>query len=412
MKQHLAWLEDAARRELAGCRAVAQDGTILFTPDGQANYGALWTRDFGYMVENAIDLLDAGEVRAAIEYLLRGQRADGCIPDRVQVDGVAVYSAGPVDNPLGDPPTDNSQFVVSLVYDYVKRTGDHDFARQWFDALRRALDFTPRDANGLVFIPPEQPHSPYGFTDTIAKTGALLFSSLLYWKACREMAQLCQWCVEDDAPYLQRADQIAGAMDILWDDDAGAYRAATHDCNQIDVWGCAFAVYIGFTQGERRQRLLHFLRDHYDDYVYRGQVRHLLGNETWERTLIPVAPGTYQNGAYWATASGWVLYALAQIDEPLASRMLDDLMTDFQTHGIFECVNIGYEKLDHYVASVVNPLGALRRILAMAGQTLMTQATDDNDSQHPQIHPTRAESLHPPRRRSTPASCAMAIGRC
>ena len=92
-------------------------------------------------------------------------------------------------------------------------------------------------------------------------------------------------------------------------------------------------------------------------------MRHLLGDETWERTLIPVAPGTYQNGAYWATASGWVLTALAQIDESLAAQMLDDLMADFQTRGIFECVNIGYEKLDHYVASVVNPLGALRRIL-------------------------------------------------
>lgn len=368
MDQYITWLEEAARRELAGCRAVAHDGTVLFTPDGEAHYGALWTRDFAYMVENAWDLLDTHEVRAAIEYLLRGQRADGCIPDRVLVDGapfgngVPVYSAGPVDKPLGDPPTDNSQFMVSLVYDYVCHTDDRAFARQWLGALRRALDFTLRDAQGLVFIPPERPHSPYGFTDTIAKTGALLFSSLLYWKACGEMAHLCRWCDEDAASYLQRADQITHTLNCLWDEDIGAYRAATHDCRQIDVWGSAFAVYIGFAQNERRQRLLHFLHDHYADYVYRGQVRHLLGDETWEHTLIPVAPGTYQNGAYWATASGWVLTVLLEIDQPLAAQMLDELMTDFQTHGIFECVNVGYEKLDHYVASAVNPLGALRRI--------------------------------------------------
>jgi hypothetical protein len=338
------------------------NGVVLFTPDGEAHYGALWTRDFAYMVENAFDLLDADEVRAAIEYLLHGQRADGCIPDRVQVDGLPVYSAGPVDKPLGDPSADNSQFMVSLVCDYVRHTDDRVFACRWFHALRRALDFTPRDTQGLVFISPECPHSPYGFTDTIAKTGALLFSSLLYWKACNEMVYLCQWCGEDVTPYLQRVAQIEGALDCLWDKNIGAYRAATHDCRQVDVWGNAFAIYTGFAQGKRRERLLHFLRDRYADYVYRGQVRHLLGDETWERTLIPVTPGTYQNGAYWATASGWVLAALAEIDKPLAVQMLDDLMTDFQTRGIFECVNVGYEKLDHYVASVVNPLGALRRM--------------------------------------------------
>ena len=53
----------------------------------------------------------------------------------------------------------------------------------------------------------------------------------------------------------------------------------------------------------------HFLQKQYADYVFKGQVRHLLNGTFWERTLIPVAPGSYQNGAYWATASGWVMYS-------------------------------------------------------------------------------------------------------
>ena len=115
-------------------------------------------------------------------------------------------------------------------------------------------------------------------------------------------------------------------LDRLWDAQVGAYRAATGDNAQIDVWGSAYAVYVGYARDERRERLLHFLRDRYEAYVWRGQVRHLLQDETWERLLIPVKPGTYQNGAYWATASGWVLYALAQIDMPLARGMLADLI--------------------------------------------------------------------------------------
>jgi hypothetical protein len=378
----LAFLESAARRELEGCRVVAHDGTVLFTPDGQGHYRALWTRDFAYMVEGAGDLIDPAEIRAAILYLLRGQRADGCVPDRVQADGRPVYSAGAAHAPLGEPPTDNAQFMVLLVHETVRRTGDLDLARQSLPALRRALDHVPRSAGGLVHIPHGQRQSPYGFTDTVAKTGELLFSSLLYWEACVKMASLCasdrcSACDKDERSYRQRAEAVERGLDRLWDPQAGAYRAATGDNALIDVWGSAYAVYNGCARGERRERLLVFLRDHYKNYAWRGQVRHLLqadqrsgdqrsgdqrSGEHWERLLIPVEPGTYQNGAYWATASGWVLFALAQIDLPLARSMFAELIQDFRENGICECVNVGYRKLEHYVVSAVNPLGALRRV--------------------------------------------------
>lgn len=29
--------------------------------------------------------------------------------------------------------------------------------------------------------------------------------------------------------------------------------------------------------------------------------------EYWDRLLIEILPEEYQNGAYWATASGWVI---------------------------------------------------------------------------------------------------------
>ena len=108
------WLKSEAARQLKGCQRIAHNGTVLYTPDGEGHYGALWTRDFSYMVENAFDLIPKDQMKAAIRYLLNGQRKDGCIPDRVRVDGLAVYSAGPVDHPLGDPPTDNSQFMIKI----------------------------------------------------------------------------------------------------------------------------------------------------------------------------------------------------------------------------------------------------------------------------------------------------------
>ena len=361
-----AWLTEACRDMLQRCRITAHDGTVLFTPDGVGNYHALWTRDFSYMVENAGDLIDPAEIRAAIRYLLDGQREDGCIPDRVQADGIAVYSAGPLGKPLGDPPTDNAQFMVNLVYDYAIETGDTDFAFEHLDALRRALDFTRRDADGLVNIIPGQPQSPYGFTDTIGKTGGLLFSSLLYWNACQHMIEMSGWCGADASLYAERAAQTQRGLDLLWDEENGVFLAATLDCRQIDIWGNAFALYIGAVEGERRERILHFLHDHYDEYMLRGQVRHLLRGETWQRVIAPpdvIVPETYQNGAYWATASGWVIDALNQIDPALAQKTAAELVADFQAHGIWECVNEGgYAKVEHYVVSITNPRGALLRL--------------------------------------------------
>jgi hypothetical protein len=77
---------------------------------------------------------------------------------------------------------------------------------------------------------------------------------------------------------------------------------------------------------------------------------------------MTVDPERYQNGAYWATASGWVMGALNERHPELARRMFRDLMEDFKAGGICECVNAGYRQLPSYVNSATNPLGAARRI--------------------------------------------------
>ena len=80
---YIDFLTETAKRELAGCQITAYDGTLLYTPDGVGNYSALWTRDFTYLVTNAWDLLPVHHVKAFVNYLLMGQRDDGCVPDRV-----------------------------------------------------------------------------------------------------------------------------------------------------------------------------------------------------------------------------------------------------------------------------------------------------------------------------------------
>lgn len=102
----------------------------------------------------------------------------------------------------------------------------------------------------------------------------------------------------------------------------------------------------------------------YDACVYRGQVRHLLKGQYWERLLIDVEPETYQNGAYWATASGWMIWCLAQQNPALAVRALEDVVSCFKTDGSFECINEGYEKLPLFVVSATNVCGGFERTIS------------------------------------------------
>ncbi len=361
------YLIETTRKLLAGCRVPADDGTALFTPDGKGNYRALWTRDFAYMVENAGDLLPPEQVEAALRYLIKGIRADGAAPDRVRPDGVAVYVAGGENSPLGEPNIDNAQFLAIAVDAHLQRLAPAArirLFREWSGPLDRAMDYLPRSPAGLVFNDPQKPHSPYGFTDTVGKTGELLFESLLYWTASRRLADWHERYGDSAAAeeFQKRAKLIETNLVRLWDEPAGALLAATVDCRQIDIWGNAYTIWLDFPLGPNRERVLDFLTANRERFLWLGQVRHLLKGEHWQRLLTPVAPERYQNGAYWATASGWMMWALAQKDPALGRAVWRDLIADFRGHGVFECVNEGYRQLDSYVVSAANPLAAARRL--------------------------------------------------
>jgi hypothetical protein len=188
LKEDIAFLERSAGDLLKRCIIKAHDGTPLYTPDGKPHYAALWTRDFSSMVEYAGDLMPAADIEKCIDYLVRGIRADGAVPDRVQVDGVPVYAAGSPENPLGEPNLDNGPFLVfaaAICHDTVTAERRKFLYRKWAPALAKGMDYVPLAPSGLVWNDPDKPHSPYGFTDTVGKTGELFMESVLYWRAGR-----------------------------------------------------------------------------------------------------------------------------------------------------------------------------------------------------------------------------------
>ncbi len=355
-QEYIPWMKSYTEGLVESNRGELDNGTTVFFADKKKHYNLIFTRGFAYIYQFAGKLIKHEDAKSFLEYQLAGQRADGCMPDRVNSEGLAIYSPGSKDSPLADHAMDNGAFIASSVYHYVKNSNDLDFFKKHEPALRRGMDFINRAPNGLVFNKPENPQCVYGFTDIVKKTGYLLFTSVLYYDACLQLEELSRKTgVGDAEQYASRAKLIKENIGILWDKHSGAYYAASDQCHQYDVWGTAFVLnHPGLATAEQEKRALDFLEDNYSRYVEKGQIRHLLEPEVWESTFVYRAAGVYQNGAYWATPLAWYIPVIAKRDPDLASQTLKDCLQDFQKRGIYEWVNGGVKVLPDYFVSAAS----------------------------------------------------------
>jgi hypothetical protein len=288
--------------------------------------------------------------------------------DCVKFDGTPIYMPGY--GTLGrNPVADGSQFAVDVAWHTFRKTRDTNLVAQTADKLIAGMKAVPRNpATGLVHIEPgaERDRCPYGFTDSIQKQGDELFCSLLFVQASRQLADLLEAVGRRDEAAHWRGEAVQVTRNIrkvFWNSKIGLFHAATVVCNQPDIWGSAFAVCLGVADPKQAQAIARYFKEHYGEIVKRGQLRHLPGGMLWEAT--GTKPGTYQNGAYWATPIGWFVETLDRADPQLAGQTVVDLVGDFiRTKDENECVNDGYSNVSHYVASATLPLAGIQAMLA------------------------------------------------
>ena len=212
-----------------------------------------------------------------------------------------------------------------------------------------------------------------GFTekelDTARKQGDVLFSSLLFVQASRQLVDLLET--------MDRADQVtrwgdeakkvsAKIREVFWDAKLGLFRAATHQCREPDIWGSALAVYLNVATKEQALAIAGYFKDHYGEIVQLGQIRHLPGGVYWEQAD---ARDEYQNGAYWSTPTGWFVYTLDLVDSTLADETVIDMVNDFRQRGCIEWCFGETARLPNYLASGTNPLAGIRKMVERRKQT-------------------------------------------
>ena len=358
------WLTAQAKKCIRAGERKMKDGRTAFPPQVGTGYEAFWLRDYAYMLEGCPEAFNDREVRDAYQIFLDAQRADGACVDCVKFDGTPIYMPGY--GTMGkNPVADGSPFLVDVAWHTYRKVHDTSLLAASVKKLEAAMAAVPRNPKtGLVFIKPKTPKDrcPYGFTDTVPKQGDLLFCSLLYVQAAQQMSSIYgvlhqpakqkQWQAESE-------NVSKNIRKTLWNAKDGMFNAATIQCNQVDIWGSAFAVYLGVADPQQARSIAKYFETNYSKLVQKGQIRHTAPGQYWEGVTYK---DRYQNGAYWATPTGWFVYTLDKVNPALADRTLIDMVNDFQERKINEWVIGNTTKLPNYCASAAAPLGPIKKI--------------------------------------------------
>lgn len=397
-------LRQTAIETLESCAYTAQirfaegtRGVALHVPSGDMKYGSFWIRDAAMMAETG--MIASGELLGWLQLVAAlGQNGEQerrlqnglivppySIADHINFDGGAVYypgAAGSGDD-QGDgrfgilPPHDDQFYFIDMARQYYDQTKDISFLNlsinglTLWERLERAFAAPLADEETQLSVTREGRHCvDWGFCDTIWKSGFLLFPSLLRYRAALALVTLAQAGGRNGDGYRRAADILRASILRTFDDGSGWLLSATGDCRQHDIWGTAFAVYLGVPGQEQAQSMSRVLANVLDDpeTVHEGYIRHLPKGEPWQK-YVPGFPG-YQNGGYWSTPTGWAAYAVSLTDRNRGLRLLEELAAHTGRYRAqaspFEWKDRGNTVFEgrRYGASAALPYAAAVRILS------------------------------------------------
>ncbi len=381
-------------------------GYILHMPGGNAGYPSFWVRDAAMML--GADLIEPSEILGWIR-LIASVQADRhgvnlkhglyvppySIPDHITLAGKPCWYPGAYDGEdQGNgsfgflPPADDAFFYIQMVREYVRTTSPDvlknvSLQTAWgqvdmLSSATKAYDSVAvEEKTGLVVCDanPGKGRVDWGFCDTVHKAGLCLMPSLLRWQAARDLSHLCRagkrgkeaGRFEKDAARI--AASILPTFLIGVTSDEALLISATEVGRKDDLWASAYAVWLGILPPKaERQVATHLLSVClHSGAMKEGQVMAVPPTGEfggyWEKCLA--RQGTYQNGAYWGTPSGWFIVALDRVDRVHGDAMLAEFTGHLERNrskgAPWECFNpaLNHYQNPLYCATVALPYVAL-----------------------------------------------------
>ena len=378
------WLEAKSLQLVRQSQVTMFDGTSGFEPAASGYYPAFWTRDYAYMLEGCPEAFTNTELtNSCLTFVNNIGAYNGTANTAIECikpDGTVYHKPG-WDTMGTNATADNSQFTVDIAWQTYQITKNTALVNQIINKLVATMNSVPRSANGLVYIDPTQAwdRCPYGFTDSVKKTGNELYCSLLDVRASNELADLLTVVGRPTDAATWRAaaaSKTAAIQTTFWDpsntaSNPGLFYAATVKCHQFDVWGSALAVQLGVATPDQAASIANYFNNNYSTMVLSGQVREIPTPSYWQDSVC--SQGTNQNGGYWGVATGQFAAALSAANPAKAQQTLLDMVNFYKANNaVPEYTDTGnvLGGASSYVSSATLPLAQLKQYMMTAQPVL------------------------------------------
>lgn len=380
-------------------------GGTLIRPGGRNAYPSFWIRDYAMSLESGLIPLVEQKHMLSITastqcdqtWITKGGSMIpmGAIADHVRIDdGLPIYFPGTYsyeDQGTPEwgmlPPLSDQFFFINMAYNYIKKSSDDQFLLTeingifLIDRLELAYNVPPtQNGSQIVYTTENFRGVDFGFRDQVTITGELSFPSILKYRASLELAWLMEKLGNSDkaSGYREKARKLKNSIPNSFMDSRGMLKASTGMSQQADVWSTALAVYLGIIEDDKLKKTSQFLANAYMDgsLSYKGNIRHVLTTDdysestAWENSLAK--KNTYQNGAYWGTPTGWVVYAIAQTDLASAKKLASEYIAELRENDYrkgkeygapYECFHpSGHNQNPVYLTSVSCPYAVFKKL--------------------------------------------------
>lgn len=323
---------------------------------GSRNFREPWARDFGFASFGLVELGEFQAVRETLEVFLLNQKSSGQFPVKVHSTNFVdryLHSLFKRQQPISAPikpkyitahntisPDGNALLIIALL-NYAQRSGDANFARQHWEALKRAVfwfEEQEKEADGLIHQPPYA-----DWADSVARSGRVLYTNVLYWKAMRDLADAAQrYGMTEDQPYLQRkAEKIKASINAhFWRANLGYYITSQYFDN-LSSSGNLLAVSWGLAAPAQAHSILDKMNGFDMANPVPTQVVHRAYPDKFiaiENRLGGIA--NYHTSAAWLWLGAWHVIALTRMERldearALLRRIARVIVRDGAVHEVY-----------------------------------------------------------------------------
>jgi len=323
---------------------------------GSRNFREPWARDFGFAAFGLVELNELQTVQETLEVFLINQKSSGQFPVKVHSTNFLdryMHSLFKREQPIRAPikpkyitahntisPDGNALLIIALL-NYAHRSGDAKFAQKHWSALKRAVfwfEEHEKDADGLIH------QSPFAdWADSVARSGRILYTNVLYWKAMRDLAEAAEnFAMTEDAPYFQnKAERLKASINAhFWQNDLGYYINSQYFDN-LSSSGNLLAVSWGMATPQQAHSIL----DRMNEFNMADPVPTQVVHRAYPEKFIAIENrlggiGHYHTYAAWLWLGAWHVIALTRMErldeaQSLLRRIAHVIVRDGAVHEVY-----------------------------------------------------------------------------